>query len=73
MKKINCNNYKNIFKDKYGKLSSKRILGTFGVFVGFFLALFPFVFETEYKPATSLILGIITASFAAMSAGVFEK
>tara|TARA_R100000541_G_scaffold2525_7_gene9044 strand:- start:1423 stop:1632 length:210 start_codon:yes stop_codon:yes gene_type:complete len=62
-----------MFKDKNGKISSKRVLGAFGVFVGFFLAIFPFFYESEYKPETVLILGIFTTSFASLTAGVFEK
>jgi len=62
-----------VFKDKNGKDSMKRILGAFGVVSALTMAISkPFV-EFGDRWETTLIIGILTASFGAIVMGVFEK
>jgi peptidoglycan/LPS O-acetylase OafA/YrhL len=63
---------KNVFKDSKGKNSMKRILGALGVLVALIMALLPFFYSSKYEPSDTLIIGILGASFAAISFGVFE-
>lgn len=62
-----------LFKDKNGKDSMKRILGAVGVVIALIMAISKPFIEFGDRWETTLIIGILTASFGAIVFGVFEK
>ncbi len=62
-----------MLKDKSGKLSSKRVLGTITISVGLVMAILMFFFELGANVEGSLILGILGIGFGAIGLGTFER
>lgn len=62
-----------IFKDKNGKDSSKRIWGALAIFIGLVMGILKFWLDKENLVSDTLILGIIGFGFGAISVGTFEK
>jgi len=62
-----------LFTDSSGKPSPKRIMGIIGVAVGLGMTICKYFLEEKGVVSDTLILGILTASFAAMSMDVFKK
>lgn len=63
----------NVFKDSNGKNSPKRIFGAIGVGVALTMAILKYFLEEKGIVSDTLILGILTGSFAAMSMDVFKR
>ena len=64
---------KTFFTDANGKLSPKRVMGTIAVVVGLAMGVAKYFIEEKGDVTDVLILGIITAGFAAMSMDVFKS
>tara|TARA_R110000772_G_scaffold240754_4_gene353029 strand:- start:5413 stop:5625 length:213 start_codon:yes stop_codon:yes gene_type:complete len=64
---------KTFFTDSSGKLSSKRVMGTISVVIGLAMGVAKYFIEEKGDVTDVLILGIITAGFAAMSMDVFKS
>ena len=62
-----------IFVDANGKPSPKRVMGVAGVITALTMAILKYFLTEKGIVSDVLILGILTASFAAMSMDVFKK
>lgn len=61
-----------IIEDRHGRLSSKRVMGMIGGFVSLGMGAAKLIVSAPQASET-LILGILTASFALLGAGMLEK